>query len=88
LQLGFEWNSDLDIIEMLLDGRRYSISCFKEVLIIGSWAIWNHRNKHIFYGAPINHRECFRFFREDFMMIMQKAKPSLKEGMKQWLDTL
>jgi hypothetical protein len=32
--------------------------------------------------------QCFRFFKEDFSLIMHRAKPSLKEGMTQWLDTL
>jgi hypothetical protein len=72
-----------------MDGRRrYNIKCFKEVLIIGCWALWNHSNRHIFDGRDVIHQECIMFFKEDIKLIMHKAKPSLKEGMQQWLESL
>jgi hypothetical protein len=39
-------------------------------------------NKHIFYGHAISHLECLGFCKEDFSLIMHRAKPGLKEGMK------
>jgi hypothetical protein len=33
-------------------------------------------------------QETMRFFRENFELVRHRAKPSLKEGMSQWLDTL
>jgi hypothetical protein len=32
--------------------------------------------------------ECLRDFKKNSNLAMHKAKPSLKEGMQQWLDTL
>ena len=48
-RLNQEWNYDLDLYEMLLDGHaRASHSSFKECLIIGCWSLWIHRNNIIF----------------------------------------
>ena len=72
-----------------MDGcARYRSLCFKEILIIGCWTLWNHRNKIIFEGDVAFQPECMRFFKENFHLAMYKAKPSLKEGMSQWIDTL
>jgi hypothetical protein len=73
---------------MLMDSRRYNLKCFKEILITGCWAIWNPRNHHIFDGEDVAILECFRLFKEDLSLIMHRAKPSLKEGKQQWIDTL
>jgi hypothetical protein len=88
-KLNFEWNTDLSIIDMLMDCRsRYNLKRFKEVIIIGCWAMWNHRNKNIFENQSIGQTECFRIFKQDFHLMMHRAKPSLKEGMQQWLNTM
>ena len=88
-KLNQEWNMDLDIIDMLIDGRnRFNQKCFKEYLIIGCWSLWNHRNKIIFDGGHLSLDSCFSFFKETFSLIRHRAKPSLNDGMQQWLDTL
>jgi hypothetical protein len=69
-------------------GPLFSTSCFIEVLMLVCWSIWNHRNRAIFDNKPININECLRFFKEDFILVRHRAKPSLKEGMSSWLDTL
>jgi hypothetical protein len=88
-RLGMEWDTDLSLIDMLIDGKQRNNSIyFKEAMIIGCWTIWIHRNKFIFDNAPICQDRCFAMFRESFALIMYRAKPSLKDGMQQWLDTL
>jgi hypothetical protein len=84
-----EWDTDLSLIDMLIDGKQRNNSIyFKEAMIIGCWTIWIHRNKFIFDNTPISQDRCFAMFRESFALIMYRAKPSLKDGMQQWLDTL
>jgi hypothetical protein len=88
-KLNMEWNTDLGIFDMLIDAKqRFGFSCFKESLIIGCWSIWNHRNKFIFDNQLINLPVCFIFFKESFELVRYRAKPSLLEGMTEWLDTL
>ena len=87
--MNIEWNTDLSLIDLLIDGRnRIKLDFFKEVLIIGCWTIWNDRNKIIFEGEVTSHNECKRLFKECFYLVRIRAKPSLKDGMSQWVDTL
>jgi hypothetical protein len=88
-KLGFKWDTDNSVIDMLIDGKqRHNSIYFKEAIIVGCWSIWNHRNKFIFDSQIISQDRCFTMFKESFSLIMHRAKPSLKEGMQQWLDTL
>jgi hypothetical protein len=74
---------------MMLDCRqRFNIKCHKEVIIIGYWALWNSRDKIIFQDVIPDQLTCMKFFKETFQLVMHRAKPRLKEGMQQWLDTL
>jgi hypothetical protein len=43
-----QWDADDNIYEMISNGRGINqISCFMEVLIMGCWSLWNHRNNTI-----------------------------------------
>ena len=87
--LGYQWEDNHNIMAMLQHGRiTYRSLYFKEILIIGAWAIWNHRNKIIFDGDSRDRQLCITFFKENFNLASYRAKPSLKEGMLSWLDTL
>ena len=84
-----EWNNDLSRIDLLIDGKqRNNFDCIKEVIITGCWSLWIHRNKIIFDTQNLDIHECYRIFKETFALVMHRAKPSLKEGMQQWLDSL
>ena len=88
-RLNQEWNYDLELYDMLLDGRsRAGQICFTEYLIIGCWSLWNHRNKIIFDGENLCLDLCIFMFKETFSLTMHRAKPSLKEGMQRWLDAI
>ena len=83
------WNNDPCIMDCLIDGNnRARLICFKEILLTGCWSIWIHRNNIIFDNKALSIPECMRHFRETFTIIMHRDKPSLKEGMQQWIDTL
>jgi hypothetical protein len=88
-RLGYEWNTNLALIDMLKDGKhRHGGICFKEILIIGTWNLWNHRNRIIFDNEDRSLETCYGMFKEYFALVMHRAKPSLKEGMQQWIDNL
>jgi hypothetical protein len=87
--LGIEWNVDLDLYQMMNDAkRRMSLEFFMEIMIIGCWSIWDQQNDAIFNGNSPNIQRCISKFRTTFTLTMHRAKPSLKEGMQSWIDTL
>ena len=62
-KLNLEWNNDLSLIELLIDGTNgNNFLGSKEVLISGCWSLWNHRNKIIFDHQDLDIHECFRYF--------------------------
>jgi hypothetical protein len=65
---------------------RYSMPFLMEIIITGCWSLWDQRNSVIFI-EPCVHRGISKF-KVDFALAMHRAKPSLKEGMQSWLDTL
>lgn len=49
MTLGMEWNTELNITDMLMDGKeRIKTLVFKESMIAGYWSLWKHRNNIIF----------------------------------------
>jgi hypothetical protein len=59
-----------------------------ETIITGCLTIWDQRNKFIFNHIDPEITTCIMRFKTYFSIIMHTAKPSLKEGMQSWLDTL
>ena len=87
--IGFEWNSDMEINNMIIDAKhRYKIDHFMEIMILGCWSIWNQRNGMIFEGIPCSINDCKIDFVRYFKMTMLRAKPTLKEGMSSWIDNI
>ena len=87
--LGENWNTDLGFIEMLLDAQQKSTNGFYKVsLIAGCWSLWNHRNKIIFDNEQRSMVACLDMFKLSVSLIRHRVKPSLKEGMQDWLDLL
>lgn len=69
VSLGMEWNLDMDFLDMLMDGeQRNQNICFSEILIHGTWAIWNHRNHIIFKNDGTNRQQCISMFRYYFIL--------------------
>jgi hypothetical protein len=87
--IGIEWNVDMDIHQMIADAKtRYSISFIMDIIITGCWSLWDQRNNAIFNGVYPDLQTCIVKFRNYFCLNMHRAKPSLREGMQSWLDTL
>jgi hypothetical protein len=48
-KIGEEWNTELNVIEMIMHAKQRSLNrCFNEAMIAGCWSIWNERNSIIF----------------------------------------
>jgi hypothetical protein len=68
--------------------QRISLEFFMEIMIAGCWSIWDQRNDAIFNANYPNMQTCISRFKTTFTLTMHRAKPSLREGMQSWLDTL
>ena len=89
LNLNMEWNTDLNIDEMMIEAKnRTKLIGFEECIMAGCWSIWKHRNAIIFDNKTKDIAYCISCFKEHITIIIKKAKPSLKEGMQSWVDTL
>jgi hypothetical protein len=87
--IGLEWNPDMDLFSMIADAKnRYSYNFLMEILITGCWSIWEQRNDAIFRGIYPDVQRCVTRFKSFTTLNLYRAKPSLKEGMQSWLDTL
>jgi hypothetical protein len=88
-RLGEEWNTELEVIDMIMDAKKDQLTVFfNEAMIVGCWSIWNQRNSIIFDGKLVDPDSCFSFFRESISLIRHRVRPSLREGMQDWLDIL
>ena len=89
MNLGLEWNTDLNINDMMIEAKnRTKLIGFKECIMAGCWSIWKHMNAIIFDNKTRDIAYCISCFKEHISIIIKKAKPSIKEGMLAWLDTL
>lgn len=64
--LNQEWNLDQPIMEILLDSKPVRLQSFYEMMILGCWSTWTHRNGIIFGGDDVNIHKCFRMFKKYF----------------------
>jgi hypothetical protein len=87
--LNIEWDTDRDLHDMISEvKRRYSMEIIMEIIITGCWTIWDQRNNMIFNLIRPTIPACITKFRIYCSVIMHRARPSLKDGMQAWLDTL
>jgi hypothetical protein len=49
--IGFEWNTDMNIYDMIIGAKiRYSINFLMDIIITGYWSLRDQRNDAIFNG--------------------------------------
>lgn len=65
-KLGIEWNLDLNLMEILVHSgiMNQNITCFNEIMILGCWALCNHRNQIIFHNGNRIINSAFQVFKE------------------------
>ena len=88
-KLGETWDMNLQLNAMIMEAKNRSInSFFKIAMMAGCWSLWNHRNKIIFDNEQRSMNTCYNFFKSAIEDIRHRVKPSLKEGMQTWIDSL
>lgn len=81
------WNLGLSALEMLLQARRdFNSVIFREIIIVGAWAIWKHRNEIVFDGVALSLRRWKQIFKDELGLVVIRAKPSLKQVLEPWLS--
>jgi hypothetical protein len=87
--LGVNWNLDLDFQLMILHARlQFNLIIFREVFIIGCWAIWCHRSDIIFDSASLSFLLWRRFFVKELKAVALRAKPCVKDKLTLFLCNL
>lgn len=77
--LQIRWNLSLRLDDMLMEARsNFNSKIFREVLIIGYWAIWCHKNFIIFNNAGISFHQWKLNFRKEIDQVGLRAKPVIK----------
>jgi hypothetical protein len=57
-----------------------------EIIIIMAWSIWLTRNDWIFKNVDPTVESCRRKFKEEFKLLLIRAKPGLLMAMSEWID--
>jgi hypothetical protein len=87
--LGVHWDLSLDFQHMVLMARlNFNSVIFREVLIIGCWAIWCHRNDIIFDSATLSFSSWKSTFVRELSAVSPRAKPSVKNKLLLYLSSL
>lgn len=81
------WDLNLTPDSMLLAARqRFNSKIFREVLIIGCWSMWCHRNQIIFDGGTLSLARWKIAFREEFMQLGYRAKTCIKPLLQEFVQ--
>jgi hypothetical protein len=87
--LNIQWDTSLCSQDMLIKGQRqFNSPIFREVLIVGGWIIWCHRNVAIFDGAVVSLGRWQEAFKDEFALITLRANARTKPLLTSWLSSL
>jgi hypothetical protein len=85
LQVFIPNSEDISIIlESLKDQLR--VPFFMEIIITMCWSIWMMRNDIIFRNLAHSVQRCRIVFRNEFALVVLRAKARLHPFIDQWLD--
>ena len=57
-----------------------------DIIIVMCWCIWMQRNDHIFKGIQPSVEAFLQHFREQFALVILRAKARFKDSMSSWLE--
>jgi hypothetical protein len=87
--LSIHWNTSLTPQDTLIRGhRQFNCRIFREVIMVAGWTIYCHRNANTFDGASRSLRRWMEAFKDEFALIIHRAKPSTKVLLSSWLSSL
>lgn len=77
--LRIHWNVALMPDAMLSQARRnFNSKIFREVLIVGCWTIWCHKNRIIFDNMGVDLGRWKHSFKDELKLVSLRAKPEIK----------
>nr|TKW32091.1 hypothetical protein SEVIR_2G147300v2 [Setaria viridis] len=83
--LGIAWDFTLSTSEMIIRASQlFGSTIFREISILECSCIWTHRNSIIFYGRSLSLVRWRQSFKDEFALILHRAKPSLKQELETW----
>jgi hypothetical protein len=74
----------LQIILSLKDQLR--VPFFMEIVITMCWCIWTIRNDTIFRNIPASIQPCKDIFKEEFALVILRAKGKYQPQIELWLE--
>jgi hypothetical protein len=78
--LGFEWNTDMQLHNMINDAKsRYSVDFFMEIIITRGQSLWDQINSFIFNHIDPSVNRCIHKFKDYCSIILPRARPTLYE---------
>jgi hypothetical protein len=87
--LGIHWDLSLDFQSMILNARlRFNSVIFREIFIVGSWAIWCHRNDIIFDDSALSFAKWRTFFIRELDLVLLRAKPRIADKIRVYMSNL
>jgi hypothetical protein len=87
-KLGFMYQLGLNWIELLDIKRSLGVPFMMDIIILMSWCIWKERNSWLFNGEDPSVSRCKVMFKQEFTMVIHRAKSSRTSDMEQWLHNL
>jgi hypothetical protein len=87
--INIQWDTSLTPQNMLIKGRRlFNSRIFRKVIMVSGWTIRCHRNAIIFDGADISLSHWKEAFKDEFGLVIIRAKPSISTLLNNWLSSL
>jgi hypothetical protein len=87
--LGIHWDLSLDFQSMILNARfGFNSVIFREIFIVGAWAIWCHRNDIILYDSALSFAKWRTFFVRELDLVLLRAKPRIADKIRVYMSNL
>ncbi|KAG8067016.1 hypothetical protein GUJ93_ZPchr0005g15381 [Zizania palustris] len=88
-RIGLSWSDEVSITQLVTAGRRNnSLPFIMELIIVGSWSLWLHRNNCIFRHQHAACGSWFELFRKEILFQSHRFKPTLKVAISDWINFL
>lgn len=65
---------------------RLNVSFALEIIVLMVWSTWTMRNDWIFNNVHPTVQDCKRKFRNEFLLLLHRAKQNKMDEMKVWLE--
>jgi hypothetical protein len=84
--LGITYVSTISVNQIFKIREKLGIPLFMEIIILMAWSIWVTRNDWIFNGIDPTIMGCRMRFKNEFLLLLHHAKPTLFNVMMVWIE--